>query len=78
MGRPFQGWDKDVSFAMNHYWANFVKTGDPNGEDLDKWPEYRDGEKTVMLFQDGTSLTETPNKPQLLLMEEYFKWKRER
>lgn len=77
-GRPFQGWDKDVSFAMNHYWANFVKTGDPNGEDLDKWPEYRDGEKTVMLFKDGTSLIETPNKPQLLLMEEYFKWKRER
>ena len=77
-GHPFQGWDKDVSQAMNQYWINFVKTGDPNGEDLDKWPEYRDGEKTVMLFKDGTSLIETPNKPQLLLMEEYFRWKRER
>ena len=26
-GRPFEGGDKAVSDAMNHYWANFVKTG---------------------------------------------------
>ena len=76
-GRPFQGGDKAVSDAMNHYWANFVKTGDPNGEGLDNWPVYKDGEKTVMFFKNGTALIETPNKPQLELMEEYFAWKRE-
>ena len=76
-GRPFEGGDKAVSDAMNTYWANFVKTGDPNGEGLDNWPVYKDGEKTVMLFKDGTSLIETPNKPQLELMEEYFAWKRQ-
>ncbi len=75
-GRPFQGGDKVVSDAMNHYWGNFVKTGDPNGEGLDTWPLYKDGEKTVMLFKNGTSLIDTPNKPQLELMEEYFAWKR--
>ena len=36
-----------------------------------------DGEKTVMYFKNGTSLIETPNKPQLELMEEYFAWKRQ-
>ena len=63
---------KAVADAMNTYWGNFVKTGDPNGEGLDPWPVYRDGEKTVMLFKNGTSLIETPNKPQLELMEEHF------
>ena len=75
-GRPFQGGDKAVSDAMNRYWGNFVKTGDPNGEGLDNWPVYKDGEKTVMFFKNGTALIETPNKPQLELMEEYFDWKR--
>ncbi len=77
LGRPFGGGDMAVSDAMNRYWANFVKTGDPNGEGLDKWPVYMDGEKTVMYFKNGTSLIETPNKPQLELMEEYFAWKRQ-
>nr|AHF25048.1 carboxylesterase type b [uncultured bacterium Contig1514] len=75
-GRPFQGGDKAVSDAMHNYWVNFVKTGNPNGEGLDNWPVYKDGEKTVMFFKNGTSLIETPNKPQLELMEEYFAWKR--
>ena len=75
-GRPFQGGDKAVSDAMHNYWANFVKTGDPNGDGLDNWPVYRDGEKTVMFFKNGTALIDTPNKPQLELMEEYFAWKR--
>ena len=76
-GRPMQGGDKAVSDAMHNYWANFVKTGDPNGAGLDNWPVYKDGAKTVMFFKNGTSLIETPNKPQLLLMEEYFAWKRQ-
>ena len=76
-GRPFQGGDKAVSDAMNRYWANFVKTGDPNGEGLDNWPVYKNGEKTVMFFKNGTSLIETPNKAQLELMEDYFAWKRQ-
>ena len=61
---------------MNRYWTNFVKTGDPNGEGVDPWPVYKDGEKTVMYFKDGTSLIETPNKVQLQVMEDYFAWKR--
>ncbi len=76
-GRPFEGADKTVSDAMNRYWANFVKTGNPNGEGLANWPVYKDGTASVMFFKDGTSLIETPNKPQLLLMEDYFAWKRQ-
>ena len=75
-GRPFGPGDQAVSDAMNRYWANFVINGDPNGEGLAPWPLYQDDEATVMLFKDGTRLIETPNKPQLELMEAYFAWKR--
>lgn len=75
-GRPFEGGDKAVSDAMNHYWANFVKTGDPNGGGLDKWPVFDDGKASVMYFKDGTSLIETPHKPQLELFEDFYAWKR--
>jgi para-nitrobenzyl esterase len=30
--------DHDVSTVMEGYWANFIKTGDPNGTGLPPWP----------------------------------------
>ena len=63
---------------MQAYWGNFVKTGNPNGSGLQEWPVYQDGAQTVMLFKDGTSLIDTPNKPQLEVMDAYFAWRRER
>lgn len=74
---PFSPEDQKVSDAMHRYWGNFVKYGDPNGDGLDKWPVYDENGKSVMFFKNGTSLIETPHMPQLQLMEEFFKWKRE-
>lgn len=75
--RPFSENDQKVSDAMHNYWCNFIKFGDPNGNGLDEWPVYNENTESVMYFKNGTSLIETPNMPQLQLMEEFFKWKRE-
>ncbi len=43
--------DRRVSQTMQGYWAQFIKTGDPNGPDLPRWP--------VAADQDGGLLRQT-------------------
>lgn len=60
--RPFVGRHYDLSRKMCNYWANFVKTGDPNGPDADgtlmqEWLPYDSNSLCEMVF--------TPNGPVL-------------
>jgi carboxylesterase type B len=55
-GQATQMWnDVDIKLAdqMSSYWVNFITKGDPNGNGLAKWPEFKELSKsTVMVFGD--------------------------
>ena len=41
--RPWTEWDVELADKMSSYWANFMRTGDPNGEGLPVWPASDEG-----------------------------------
>ena len=40
--------DRKLSDTMTSYWANFARTGDPNGPGLANWPRYTVDSRHVM------------------------------
>lgn len=63
--------EKNLSAMMNTYWANFAKTGNPNGEGLPIWSAYDSAKNQVFEFkQDGSaSHIEDYRKPRLDVIE---------
>jgi para-nitrobenzyl esterase len=44
--------DMQVSGAMQQYWTNFAKTGDPNSVQLPVWPKFDTSSRAYMQFRD--------------------------
>ena len=40
--------DRHLAQDISSFWANFVKSGDPNGAGLPRWPIYKTGSASVM------------------------------
>ncbi len=54
--RPFEKWDYTLSDQMMEYYANFVKSGNPNGDGLTEWKPTTRYEDPVMYFSDDEVL----------------------
>ncbi len=55
--RPFVGKHYDLARQMCNYWANFIRSGDPNGKDADGsempfWKPFTEAEPYRMWFKD--------------------------
>jgi para-nitrobenzyl esterase len=59
-GVPWTEDDFKVSDAMSSYWANFVKSGDPNGGNLPKWPPYDSQDQFQVMRLLGSNIHSAP------------------
>ena len=69
-GKDLTDADRAIAQAANAYWANFAKTGNPNGAGLPEWPAY--SPKTDMLMDftaTGPVAKADPWKDRLDLVE---------
>ena len=77
--RPFTGKHYDLARNMCDYWANFIKTGDPNGLDsqgkeLPTWPALTAHEPAWMVFADTSKVESWPmDELENFLLQRYLK-----
>ena len=69
-GRDFTDADRKIAGMMSSYWANFIRTGDPNGKGLPHWPATAEKPGTTMELGDRNApIPVAGSKEKLELME---------
>lgn len=53
--------EKELARIMNTYWANFPKTGNPNGDNLPEWPQYDTQNEVIMDVSLDGQVNSTPD-----------------
>jgi len=66
--RPWSDNDRELSLTMARYWANFIKSGNPNGEGLERWSSSNESDM-VMHFSDILKMEVAPNADRKSILE---------
>ena len=75
---PFEAADRALSDAMTSYWANFARSGDPNGPGLPKWPRYDAGGRRVLHLDVTIRDAEDATRPRYEAIDAYVSAQRVR
>jgi para-nitrobenzyl esterase len=67
--------DYKLSELMESYFANFIKTGDPNGSGLPKWPAYAPDGSLQIMNLDVESRAVPEARPRYLLLDQVLRKK---
>jgi para-nitrobenzyl esterase len=54
--RPWRQSDRTVENVMSSYWVNFMKTGNPNGDNLPEWKTYDKQSGHILVLDEKTRL----------------------
>jgi para-nitrobenzyl esterase len=52
-GPQYNDTDRDLSAAIQSYWTNFAKSGNPNGRGLPAWPQFDATSRRYLEFTDN-------------------------
>ncbi|MBS1600939.1 MAG: carboxylesterase family protein [Bacteroidetes bacterium] len=65
VNRPWEPVDHELATIMSSYFANFAKTGNPNGKNLPVWEAYKNPDKKVMILSEKPESKTIPDKDML-------------
>jgi para-nitrobenzyl esterase len=71
---PWQPVDYSLENIMSSYWANFIRSGNPNAAGLPEWPAYNTTSNLIMLLNENPKAIRLPDKANLdFLIQEDLK-----
>jgi len=59
---PWEPGDFALEKTMSSYWANFIKTGNPNGKNLPEWAKYNSTSNGTMILNIDPQVKQLPDK----------------